>query len=146
MHLLLWLTERIKLDEVDKIISAEIPDKETDPELFDIVTKYMIHGPCGALNPNCVCMSQNRCTKDFPKEFCRETLSGNDGYPKYQRRSPEDGGNTFTIKRGEDEIEITNQFVVPYCPFLCRVFECHINLELCHGIKSIQYVCKVITV
>ena len=144
MHLLLWTAERIKLEEIDSLISAEIPDKETDPLLFDIVTKNMIHGPCGALNPGCVCMANGRCTKDFPKAFCRETRSGNDGYPLYRRRSPEDGGHTWTKRRGDDEIEITNQWVVPFCPVLCRIFECHINVELCHSIKSIQYVCKVI--
>jgi hypothetical protein len=37
------------LDHVDDIISAELPDPN-DPKqkgLFDIVSKNMVHGPCG---------------------------------------------------------------------------------------------------
>ena len=36
--------------EIDKIISAEIPDPNVNEELFDIVTTNMIHGICGTLN------------------------------------------------------------------------------------------------
>lgn len=49
MHMLITLDPEDKLrnkEEVDKFISAEIPDKENDPELFELVTKFMMHGPC----------------------------------------------------------------------------------------------------
>ena len=42
--------------QIDQFISAELPDEETDPELFKLVKSHMIHGPCGTINPNCVCM------------------------------------------------------------------------------------------
>ena len=42
--------------QIDQFISAELPDEETDPELFNLVKSHMIHGPCGNINPNCVCM------------------------------------------------------------------------------------------
>ncbi|GBP63297.1 hypothetical protein EVAR_26611_1 [Eumeta japonica] len=44
-------------DQIDQIISAEIPNKDIDPDLFDIVTKNMIHGSCGTFNNNSPCMS-----------------------------------------------------------------------------------------
>ncbi|XP_076068345.1 uncharacterized protein LOC143040798 [Oratosquilla oratoria] len=40
VHILLWMEERVTADAVEKLISAEIPDKKTEPRLFEIVTKY----------------------------------------------------------------------------------------------------------
>ncbi|XP_026475763.1 uncharacterized protein LOC113380958 [Ctenocephalides felis] len=48
-HILLWLINKVRSVEIDNIISAEIPDKNVDEELFDIITTNMIHGPCGTL-------------------------------------------------------------------------------------------------
>ena len=55
-------------------ISAEIPDENDEPELCEIVTPCMMHGPCGSLNPNCVCIENGVWKKNFPKEFREETL------------------------------------------------------------------------
>lgn len=44
-HILIWLVNKITPNEIDQVISAEIPDPEVDPVLFDVVTKSMIHGP-----------------------------------------------------------------------------------------------------
>jgi hypothetical protein len=30
------------------------------------------------------------------------------------------------------------------CPLLLRAFDCHINIELCHSVKAIQYICSYI--
>lgn len=51
-HILIWLIHKIAPDEIDNVISAEIPDQAIDPQLFEVVTNNMIHGPCGALNIN----------------------------------------------------------------------------------------------
>ena len=74
-HILVWLEERSTAIQVDKFISAEIPDMSEDPKLHAIVKKHMIHGPCGLLNPHCVCMKDGSCTKKFPKQFVSETVT-----------------------------------------------------------------------
>lgn len=48
-------------------------------------------------------MSDNKCTKRYPRAFILETQTGNDGYPLYRRRSPYDNGRTFiTQLKGVD--------------------------------------------
>ena len=49
VHILFTLCHGHKLTTlalVDKFISAEIPDSEYDSELYNIVVRNMIHGPC----------------------------------------------------------------------------------------------------
>ena len=145
-HILVWLENRIRPEQIDSIISAELPDPEADPRLFEIVLKNMVHGPCGWLNPRSPCMDEHfKCTKKFPKSFIAETQTGNDGYPLYRRRSPNNGGHA-TVIEGSDgsQMPIDNSWIVPYCPTLSRMFNAHINVEYCHSVKSIKYICKYI--
>jgi len=44
-HILIILASEDKLrspDQYDKLISAELPDKDADPELWEIVTRYVM--------------------------------------------------------------------------------------------------------
>ena len=49
----------------------------------------MIHGPCGKYNPNSPCMdkSENKCSKNFPKQFVEKTDYTINEYPIYRRRN-----------------------------------------------------------
>lgn len=140
LHLLLWLHSRIRSTEIDSVISAEIPNPETDPALYDIVKSTMIHGPCGALNRNSPCMMNGSCSKRYPRPFCKYTQTAEDGYPEYRRRAPDDGGFTVTI----NGIVLDNRWVVPYNAVLLRIFVAHINVELCNSVKCIKYLCKYV--
>ncbi|GBM81939.1 hypothetical protein AVEN_4092-1 [Araneus ventricosus] len=104
----------------------------------------MIHGPCGNFNMNLPCMKDERCSKKYPRQLIKETQTGDDGYPKYRRRSPEDGGCTAKIYFRGKEIYIDNKWVVPYSPLLSKMFHPHINVEYCKSVKSIKYICKYI--
>ena len=145
-HILVWVENRIRPEQVDSIISAELPDPVADPVLFGIVLKSMVHGPCGRLNLNSPCMDERHmCTKKYPRAFINETQTGDDGYPLYRRRKPEDGGHSAVIEgRSGARITIDNSWIVPYSPVLLRMFNAHINVEYCNSVKSIKYICKYI--
>ncbi|UYV81931.1 hypothetical protein LAZ67_21000181 [Cordylochernes scorpioides] len=155
-HILLWLKEKIRPNQIDSIICAEIPNAEVDASLFRTVTKNMIHGPCGHGYPNPGCMERGRCQKKYPRLLLAETQTDRDGYPLYRRRRPEEGGfsfvkrvRVFTIENGVQVVRMTdvtidNRYVVPYSPLLCRLFDAHINVESCASISAIKYICKYI--
>ena len=90
-HILLWIDRKDKnmsTDEIDGIISAEIPDPVENPELHKAVSEYMVHGPCGAANPKSPCMHDGRkCSKKYPKAFSDRTSFDANGYPVYRRRN-----------------------------------------------------------
>jgi len=50
----------LRNDPKDKIISAEIPDSNSDMTLHEIIVKNMIRGPCGLENPQCPCMKNGK--------------------------------------------------------------------------------------
>uniref|UniRef100_A0A453GBP1 Helitron helicase-like domain-containing protein n=1 Tax=Aegilops tauschii subsp. strangulata TaxID=200361 RepID=A0A453GBP1_AEGTS len=107
-HFLLIMDSTYKLlvpEQYDRLISAELPDKQKYPELYAMVVKHMMHGPCSALNPKNVCMQDNECAK-------------------------------FRGKM------LDNRWVVPYNPYLLRMFNCHINVEVCSSIKAVKYIYK----
>ena len=148
-HILLWLKEKIQPNQIDDIISAELPDPREDPELFEVVKTQMVHGSCSRFNPYSPCMDDGKYTKRFPRELLKETQTGQDGYPLYRRRKPEDRGFTTKIKArsrggGLQEVEIDNRWIVPYSTLLSRAFKAHINVELAYSVNSINYVCKYI--
>lgn len=101
-HILLTLNTNSKIrtkDDIDKFVSAEIPDRNFNQRLFEIVTKCMIHGPCGPLNPNSPCMKEGVCGKGFPKNLIESTKENVNGYPVYRRRA----GPTVLV--GQHEVD-----------------------------------------
>jgi len=143
IHLLLTLDDNSKFrnpEDIDKVVSAEIPDP-SNKELYELVKTHMVHGPCGHLNPSSVCMQDGKCKKDFPKSFIEETKENVNGYPLYRRR---DNGTTLTKRINGEYVDVTNQFIVPYNPFLLLYFRAHINVEICSSVRSIKYIHKYV--
>ncbi|KMZ62956.1 hypothetical protein ZOSMA_4310G00010, partial [Zostera marina] len=145
-HILIILApeDEIKDPEtIDEVVCAEIPDKEQFPRLFEVVTRNMIHGPCGEHNMNCVCMEEDKsgvkkCSKDFPKKFRENTEIGNDSYANYRRR---ENGEKFENSKG---VTIDNRWVVPYNKYLCLKYAAHINVEICASVRSVKYLYKYV--
>ncbi|KAF5469343.1 hypothetical protein F2P56_013425, partial [Juglans regia] len=140
-HFLIILQRDWKLytpESFDDIVSAEIPDKNTNLHLHNAVVKHMMHGPCGVLNPTNVCMKKNGyCKSHYPKNFASSTTVGNDCFPIYRRSD-----NGITVKvRGHN---LDNRWVVPYNPYLLATFDCHINVEICSTITAVKYLYKYI--
>ena len=124
-------------EHIDKHISAEIPDPNEDPELYKLVSDFMMHGPCGVDDPNQACMDDGICTKHFPKKFIENSSVDSEGYPVYKRR---DNGN-HVVKSGH---KLHNGYVIPYNATLLKRYQCHINVEWCNQTGSIKYLFKYI--
>nr|XP_036228731.1 uncharacterized protein LOC118682893 [Bactrocera oleae] len=145
VHILIWLKQKLLPNQIDKIISAEIPDTEEDKNLYDTVIKNMIHGPCGTRNPASPCMKDGKCSKKYPRELIRETVHSDKGYPLYRRRALADGGKHVNIRTHSAELKSFDiSRVVPYSPILCKIFNAHINVEACNYVRAIKYICKYI--
>ncbi|XP_025662239.1 uncharacterized protein [Arachis hypogaea] len=139
-HILLFMSNEFKPqtpDDIDKHITAEIPDENERPNLHRAVQNYMVHGPCGPYNKNSPCMKNGSCSKFYPKEFRQRTLIDEAGFPKYRRTD-----NGRTVKKRECVLD--NKFIVPYNPELLLKFGCHINVEYTCQTSSIKYLFKYV--
>lgn len=120
---------------IDNLVSATIPDRIFEPELYRLVTSTMIHGPC---KKGYSCWQDNRCSLRYPKPFTDSTTLSDGSYPSYKR--PDDGRS---IKKGNSTLH--NGYVVPYNRFLLLKYACHINVEIPVGSKPIKYLYKYLT-
>ncbi|KAF7685839.1 hypothetical protein CDIK_3412 [Cucumispora dikerogammari] len=120
------------MGEVKELISAELPDPSVDFYLFKIVVENMIHGPC---NENC--LIDNQCKKKYQKRSIEQTVFVSNDFPLYRRR------NFPSVEyMGEN---YNNSFVFPYNQGLCKIYNSHINVEICSSLGTIIYLNKYIT-
>ena len=127
-------------EEVDCAISAELPNPDRDDDLYELVTAHMIHGQCN-IRKNLPCLIEKgdgrgpQCSKHYPKDTREVTdFDQEGGYVRYRRQSG----------RIVDGKYWTNQWVVPYSPFLLQKYRAHINVEACASLKSVAYLYKYI--
>ncbi|XP_074346471.1 uncharacterized protein LOC141685257 [Apium graveolens] len=118
VHMLIWLdgdSKRNLTANVDKYVTAEIPDPITDPVAYDAVRNLMIHGPCGL--------------------YCRETYFDQSGFPIYKRRN-----TGLSVMKGTCVLD--NQWVLPYNRDLLVKYNFHMNVEICCHARSLKYLFK----
>lgn len=138
MHLLVWIKESHR-HKIDDVISAEIPNKNEDPTLFNMVTGFMMHNRCD-LDKSYACRQKDSrfCFKNFPKPWSDETFENVDGYTIYRCRQD---GPTIKDKKGRI---LDSRYVVPYNLYLILKYNCHINVEYVGSIKAVAYAFKYI--
>ena len=145
LHLLVVLHDNDQLRtpaDIDSCISAQWPDPQSQPLLFETVKSTMVHGPCGYLNASAPCMQNGRCSKDYPKPFQESTSTNQDGYPSYAR--PNDGRTFGVSVSGIGTVELDNRWIVPYNPFLSAKYNCHTNVESVATFRTVKYCFKYI--
>ncbi|CAL9219694.1 unnamed protein product, partial [Arabidopsis halleri] len=136
-HILLWLQDpkqNPNPEDIDSFITAELPDKEADPEGFLLVEQLMMHGPCGPK-----CMDDNKCTKKFPRPYNDTTSINEAGYITYRRRFDE----TKFVMKGNTKLD--NRYVVPHNLSLLKKYKAHINVEWVNRSNAVKYLFKYIT-
>ena len=82
-------------------------------------------------------MVNEQYDKCFPKEYRERTDWAKDSYLLYARP---DNGLVFEYNGAR----FTNQYVVSYCPQLLLFFDCHVNVEISTGFKTVKYLRKYI--
>ena len=70
-HILIWIENFDKTPQnIDNVIYAEIPNKDYDPELYQLVMDKMIHGPCNEPGT----MHWYSCRKNHLMVHVKETI------------------------------------------------------------------------
>ena len=140
-HIIVFLKPHAKLrtpEQVDSLMSSEFP--VDNPDLLELIKKFMIHGPCGAQNEDSPCMKNGVCSKGFPKPFNERTTITEDSYARTRRLNT--GQPTFTGPG--NRFRVDNRWVVCHSKYLIWKYRCHINVESIASVKAIKYIYKYV--
>ncbi|XP_055371974.1 uncharacterized protein LOC129605962 [Condylostylus longicornis] len=125
--------------DIDAFVRATIPsEKEAGGRLRELVRQHMVHGPCGIDYLGCPCMDKEKkiCTKNYTKQLNDVTHIDDKGMINYKRPN---SGDLLTLSNGKT---VNNQWIVPYCPSVLLLMNCHCNLEIATTTKVIKYLYK----
>jgi hypothetical protein len=139
-HILIFFTKDYKphtVEDVDRMISAELSNSETNKLAHKTVAKCMMHGPCGAVFPNAPCMEEGKCKKQYPRKFQSETVTDVNRDPIYWRR---DTGHIVVVHG----IELDNRWVVLHNVYLSTKYDAHINVKVYNNIRAVKYLFKYV--
>lgn len=77
--------EKIHGNQIDSLISAELPESTEERSIYDIVKTHMVYGPGSAMNSNSPCLKDNIFYKRHSKCFLEKTLSIDDVHASYRQ-------------------------------------------------------------
>nr|KAJ0189473.1 hypothetical protein LSAT_V11C800408900 [Lactuca sativa] len=140
-HTLLWTSSADMIKEpadIDKYMTAELPDPVLERPLYDRITSCMLHGPYGLLNKSAPCMKNDKCSKNIRKPFQKSTFFDKNGYTCYKRNS----SSRHMMPNG---IIVDNGYVGTYNKRLSSRFRAHINVEYCGWNMMVKYLFKYIS-
>jgi Helitron helicase-like domain at N-terminus len=140
-HIIVFLKPHAKLrtpEQVDSLMSFEFP--MDNPELLELIKKFMVHGPCGAQNDKSPCMEGGVCTKGFPKPFNECTSITEDSYSRTRHLNT---GQSIRTGPG-DKYQVDNRWVVCHSKYLIWKYRCHLNVESIASVKAIKYIYKYV--
>jgi hypothetical protein len=109
---------------LDSFISAEFPDPNDDPELYNQVRRLHIHSQDHLTRPGSRCNRNNRCIYNYPQPMTPTTYMDDLGRVHYRRRKPEDA------------------WMTPHVPALLRLLDCHIYVDVCATTLIFLYLYK----
>jgi hypothetical protein len=133
-HILIFFAKNYKphmVEDVDRMISVELPNPETNRLAHETITRCMMHGPCGVAFPNAPCMEDGKCKKQYPRKFQFEMVMDVNGYSIYRHRNT---GRTILVHG----VELDNHWVVPHNVYLSTKYDAHINVEGYNNIRAIK--------
>lgn len=126
-------------ENIENVIWAHIPAQPSANDkspraafirkIRELLPKFQFHD----CDQRCINPQTGRCTRGFPKPFSDVTILYPDRHAVYKRPSPENGGETFEVKRRGFTTIYDNSRIVPYNPFLLVYFQCHHNIEYAFG-------------
>ena len=129
-HILLKFEQDcIHPNDIDAVISAEMP---CDPSDAELVQNFMVHNhPSPTRPPSKYCQrvdddGHRLCRFGYPHALQSTTSIDSEGRPHYRRRNAGD------------------EMVVPHCLPLLRKFRCHLNFEIANTSHLFQYLFKYI--
>ncbi len=137
--MLILLRKLLSAQQIDGLVSAEIPDPIQHPILHYLVTTLMVHGPmCGEITPTARCRQKdpNNCKHRFPKDPQAATVICSNQFPLYRRRQ------LFSaIVKGH---RISDEWVAPHNALLLLRYRCHVNVEVVTHLKVTKYCYKYV--
>ena len=137
-HIIIFLKPHAKLctpDQIDSLMSSEFPIG--NPELLELIKKFIVHGPCGRHNINVPYINGGKCTRKFPMTFREHITITEDSYARTRCSNT----SQTTEVRGK---HVDNRWVVCYNKYLIWKYRCHINIESIASIKAVKYIFKYV--
>ena len=164
LHLLLWVSKEHKGKEhkpsaaiFDMAVSCQLPDPETQEELYNLVSEQMMHTKCDTV-PSARCKvpgpdGNARCKQHYPKNFRDDTLATETGMYSYGMR-PNNGRTSAVAEKDQERARKLategkvhpscrdNRYVVSYNIVLLTQFMSHFNIEAVGSPVVIRYLFK----